>query len=154
MKILNGTGCIEDLNYKKGSSGWFYKLKIDGRNYNGFEKDFQTSKPIEAYKRLREEEFNLGDEVVFEYSEHEKDGTTYKNLLKISKAEDEQLGETGAGVPTGGSYVPNFVEKKKEPTYNDRMVRMNALRHAINFFELNKEVVAMNLKEGDSLNQA
>ena len=31
---------------------------------------------------------------------------------------------------------------------------MNALTNAIGFFELNKEIVAMNLKKGDSLNAA
>ncbi len=149
MEILNSTGVIEEITSKEGKKGTFYKLKIENRTYNIFEKNFQTGEPIEAFKQIKEKQFTTGDAANFEYTEHDTGETTFKNLLKLfetDKTDDAKLGETDSGVPTGGSCI------KKEPYQNKtgtQIARMNALTNAIGFFELNKEVVAINLKAAD-----
>ena len=149
---MEGTGVIEELTYKEGAKGsWFFKAKIDNRNYNCFEKDFNTKKEVEAYAQLKAKEVGTGDVVKFEYSEHKSGDTTYKNLLKIVALDEKQLGETSSGTPTGESYVPKKPYENKTGT---QIVRMNALTNAIGFFELNKEVIAMNVKESDGLSAA
>ena len=136
---LKGTGVIEELTYKEGSKGWFFKLKIDGRNYNVFEKSYPAGEEVKAFAQLEAKEFKTGEAIEFEYSEHTVGETTYKNLLKLIKMEAKEA---------------EAVVKKSTETRDKtgtQIVRMNALTNAIGFCELNKEVIAMNLKE--QLNQ-
>ena len=135
-----GKGAIEELTFKETKSGsWFFKLKIDNRNYNCFEKDFNTQANVKAYEQLQAKEFKTGDVVEFEYSEHTTGETTYKNLLKITPLSEKEA-----------QQVVQKTSENRDKT-GTQIVRMNALTNAIGFFGLNKEVVAMNIKAGDSL---
>ncbi len=138
MNKLKGTGTIEEKSDKTTKKGdLFYKLIIDNRIYNIFNR-------VEAFEQLKAGDFPAGTVVSFDYTESQSaDGnTTYKNLQKLYKVE--------------GAKAEAFVKKAAETRNKtgDQIVRMNALTNAIGFFSLNKEVVAMNLKKGDSLDAA
>ncbi len=136
MTELKGTGTIEkktDTVTRKGDL--YYKLKIDNRTYNCFDR-------TEAFGKLKAGDFPAGTVVSYNYTETVSGENTYKNLTDLVKVE--------------GAKAEAFVKKATETRNKtgDQIVRMNALTNAIGFFVLNKEVVAMNLKKGESLNAA
>ncbi len=138
MKFLNGTGVIDEVTTKNGTNGLFYKLKIDGRTFNAFDSE-------DAFEQLKVGDFPAGTAVSYQYTQTTKGEYTYKNLAKLSKVEGAQAKEV----------VQKAVEKTEvRNKTGDQIVRMNALTNAIGFLDLNKEVVAMNLKKGDSLDAA
>ncbi len=136
MSELKGTGTIEEKTDKVTQKGdLFYKLIIDNRIYNCFDR-------TEAFTKLKAGDFPAGTVVSYNYTETVSGDNTFKNLTDLVKVE--------------GAKAEAFV-KKTVDTRNktgDQIVRMNALTNSIGFFSLNKEVVAMNLKKGDSLNAA
>ena len=136
MEGLRGTGTIDEITTKNGNNGLFYKLKIDNRTYNCFDS-------TEAFNQLKAGEFPAGTVVTFNYTETVSGEYTYKNLTDLVKVE--------------GAKAEAFIPKSEPKDYNKtgtQIVRMNALTNAIGFLELNKEVIAMNLKKGDSLDAA
>ena len=137
MEIFNTTGVIDELTSKEGKKGVFYKLKIDGRTYNAFDS-------TEAFKQIKSGDFPAGTVVNLEYTETVSGEYTYKNLQELFKAKGgEKVGETD----TGKTIIVEKPTKPYENKTGTQIARMNALTNAINFFALNKEIVAMNLKE-------
>jgi len=136
MERKKGTGTIEEVTSKPDKNGkLFYKPIIDGKTYNAFDR-------TEAFNQLKAGDFPAGTVASFEYTETKVGEYTCKNLVELTKVE--------------GAKAEAFVQKTTETRNKtgDQIVRMNALTNAIGFFSLNKEVVAMNLKKGESLNAA
>ncbi len=135
MEELKGNGTIEEKTDKVTQKGdLFFKLKIDNRTYNCFDR-------TEAFNKLKAGDFPAGTVVSYNYTETVSGENTYKNLTDLKKVE--------------GAKAEAFVTKKPyENKTGTQIVRMNALTNAIGFFDLNKEVVAMNLKKGESLDSA
>lgn len=126
MDIIKGTGVIEEITTKNGKKGEFYKIIIDGRTYNAFG-------DTEAFSQLEAKSVKSGTSVGFEYSEHVSGEYTYKNMLKfveLKESEAKEIKTSVSGNKTGESIA-----------------RMNSLTNAIGFLNLNKEVIAQNLKE-------
>ncbi len=132
MSELKGTGTIEEKTDKVTQKGdLFYKLKIDNRTYNCFDR-------TEAFTKLKAGDFPVGTVVSYNYTETVSGENTYKNLTDLVKVE--------------GAKAEAFVPKKPyENKTGSEIIRQNVLRTAVQFFELNKHVIAMNLKKGDSL---
>jgi hypothetical protein len=128
--ILNGNGVIEEILSKEGKKGEFFKVKINSRMYNSFDL-------TESFNQLTEKLFKVGEPVDFEYTEHENQGTTYKNLIRLVKLETKEAEKT----------IQKAVESNENGNKTgNQIVRMNSLSNAIGFFNLNKEVAAYNTK--------
>ena len=138
MDIFNGTGVIDEITPKEGKKGAFYKLKIDNRTYNSFDS-------TESFKKIEAGYFPAGTEVNYEYTETTSGEYTYKNLQDIFKTGRAHFKETDS--ETINPFTKPTTVPPKENKTGTQIVRMNALTNAINFFNLNKEVVAMNLAE-------
>jgi len=119
---------IEEVAKIEKNGKKYYKLKIDGRNFTAFDS-------VEGFAQLEKGEVKAGYEAKVEYTE--TDGTwqgqpvKYKNIVKFSEIKE------GVAEPNSSSF-----KKDKEVDWDGkerRMVKMNALRHATRFFEINAE---------------
>ena len=111
---------IENLEKVEKNDKVFFKLKAGGKSFTAFE-------GTEAFKQLMNKEFKLNDEVTLDFTT--APGTfngkpvEYRNLVKITKS-------TAPATKTASDVDWDGKER--------RMIRMNALRHAIGYFEINE----------------
>ena len=112
---------IENLEKVEKNDKVFFKMKAGGKNFTAFD-------GTDAFKQLANKEFKVGDEVTLDFTT--SPGTfngkpvEYRNLVKITKSAALAIKSAGEPVDWDGK--------------ERRMIRMNALRHAIGYFEINE----------------
>jgi len=123
---------IENLERVEKNEKVYYKMKAGGRTFTAFDNS-------EAFQQLVNKEFKQNDEVTLDFTDTpggivNGKQITFHNLVKITKG-------VKSGGPTPSSGVKSesgSVEKVDWEGKEKRMIRMNALRHAIGFFEINE----------------
>lgn len=118
---------IENLEKVEKNEKVFFKVKAGGKSFTAFDSS-------EAFNQLANKEFKVNDEVTLDFTT--TPGTfnnkpiEYRNLVKITLVKS---GVAGSGVTPSASVEVDWDGKER------RVIRMNALRHAIGYFDINKE---------------
>ena len=118
---------IENLEKVEKNDKVFFKVKAGGKSFTAFS-------GTEAYQQLMDKHFKMGDDVTLDFTTtpgtYQGKAVEYRNLVKITKPDSKLDLNTAA--------VEKSAEKVDWDGKERRMIRMNSLRNAIAYFEMNE----------------